>query len=72
MPWEPIHKTPSKQAVAPNLWDYEEVRAGFQAIGQPRRRAKTLAGRIDESNARPATTAATSSRTPSSPPLRAW
>ena len=29
MPWEPIHKTPSKQAVAPNLWDYEEVRSSF-------------------------------------------
>ena len=29
MPWEPIHKTPGKQAVAPNLWDYEEVRSSF-------------------------------------------
>ena len=29
MQWEPIHKTPSKQAVVPNLWDYEEVRSSF-------------------------------------------
>ena len=29
MPWEPIHKTPGKQAVVPNLWDYEEVRSRF-------------------------------------------
>ena len=29
MPWEPIHKMPGKQAVVPNLWDYEEVRSSF-------------------------------------------
>lgn len=29
MPLETIHKTTGKQAVAPNLWDYEEVRASF-------------------------------------------
>ncbi|MGF7209994.1 acetyl-CoA synthetase [Skermanella aerolata] len=29
MPLETIHKTTGKLAVAPNLWDYEEVRAGF-------------------------------------------
>jgi hypothetical protein len=29
MPQEPIRKTPSKQAVVPNLWAYEEVRSSF-------------------------------------------